>query len=143
MSRGGLRAYCIIIIFASPTERKTMNYINPSIKDLKQFGKDKQAEYLAGSPFPNIVFDDFFDEDIINKVADDFPDLSKRKDVIAYNTQDEKKLAAKGEANLSENAKLLTHYLNSEPFLEFLQELTGVKETLIPDPYLNGGGYHE
>jgi hypothetical protein len=24
-----------------------------------------------------------------------------------------------------------------------LQELTGIKETLLPDPYLEGGGYHE
>ncbi|HMP28914.1 MAG TPA: 2OG-Fe(II) oxygenase [Saprospiraceae bacterium] len=35
------------------------------------------------------------------------------------------------------------HFLNSEPFLEFLQELTGIEETLIPDPYLDGGGFHE
>jgi hypothetical protein len=27
--------------------------------------------------------------------------------------------------------------------LEFLQELTGINETLLPDPYLIGGGYHE
>ncbi|MFD2145322.1 hypothetical protein [Mucilaginibacter antarcticus] len=31
------------------------------------------------------------------------------------------------------------HYLNSQPVLEFLQELTGIKETLLPDPYLLGG----
>jgi len=120
-----------------------MNYINESIKDLKQLGKDKQQEYLSGDPFPNIVFDNFFNEDILNKVAEDFPDLSKKKDIIVYNTQDEKKLAAKGESNFTEGTKLLAHYLNSEPFLEFLQDLTGIKEKLIPDPYFNGGGYHE
>ena len=41
-----------------------MNYLNPDIKDLKQFGKDKQEEYLNGEPFPNIVFNDFFNEDV-------------------------------------------------------------------------------
>ena len=35
------------------------------------------------------------------------------------------------------------HFLNSQPFLEFLQQLTGIKETLIPDPYFEGGGFHE
>ncbi|MCB9285156.1 MAG: 2OG-Fe(II) oxygenase [Lewinellaceae bacterium] len=35
------------------------------------------------------------------------------------------------------------HLLNSQPFLEFLQNLTGIKETLIPDPYFEGGGYHQ
>jgi Rps23 Pro-64 3,4-dihydroxylase Tpa1-like proline 4-hydroxylase len=33
--------------------------------------------------------------------------------------------------------------MNSEPFLRFLQELTGIKETLIPDPYFEGGGVHQ
>jgi len=120
-----------------------MNFINPKIKDLQQFASEKKEEYKNARPFPNIVFDDFFDVDILNKVADDFPDLSKRKDVITYNTQDEKKLAAKGESNFSDSAKIFTHYLNSEPFLKFLQELTGIKETLLPDPYFDGGGYHE
>ena len=27
--------------------------------------------------------------------------------------------------------------------MNFLQELTGIEETLIPDPYFEGGGYHE
>lgn len=120
-----------------------MNYINESIKDLKQLGKDKQEEYLNGVPFPNIVFDNFFNEDILNKVAADFPDLSKKKDIIVYDTVNEKKLAAKGESDFSETTKSLVHYLNSQPFLEFLQDLTGIKEMLIPDPYFNGGGYHE
>ena len=35
------------------------------------------------------------------------------------------------------------HFLNSEPVLKFLQKLTGIKETLLPDPYFEGGGYHE
>ncbi|MBS1624221.1 MAG: 2OG-Fe(II) oxygenase [Bacteroidetes bacterium] len=34
------------------------------------------------------------------------------------------------------------HFLNSQPFLDFLTELTGI-ENLLPDPSLAGGGYHE
>ncbi len=120
-----------------------MNYLNPLIKDLNQFGEDRQKEYLNAEPFPNIVIDDFFNENILTKVTDDFPDLTKEKDIIVYNNPNEKKLAAKGEGSFSETTKLFTHYLNSQPFLEFLQKLTGIKETLIPDPYFNGGGYHE
>jgi Rps23 Pro-64 3,4-dihydroxylase Tpa1-like proline 4-hydroxylase len=33
--------------------------------------------------------------------------------------------------------------LNSAAFLQFLQILTGIKEPLIGDPYLAGGGMHE
>ncbi len=34
------------------------------------------------------------------------------------------------------------HYLNSQPFLEFLSTLTGI-ENLIPDPFFDGGGCHQ
>jgi Rps23 Pro-64 3,4-dihydroxylase Tpa1-like proline 4-hydroxylase len=120
-----------------------MNYINRSIADLRQLGIDKHEEYVNGDPFPNIVIDDFFDEELLNKVADEFPDLSKQKDIKVYDNQNEKKLEAKGEKHFSDTGRLLAHYLNSQPVLEFLQELTGIKETLMPDPYFNGGGYHE
>ncbi|MCB0507474.1 MAG: 2OG-Fe(II) oxygenase [Bacteroidetes bacterium] len=53
------------------------------------------------------------------------------------------KLATKGEYRFGEKTKAFVHFLNSQPFLEFLQQLTGIKETLIPDPYFEGGGFHE
>jgi hypothetical protein len=34
------------------------------------------------------------------------------------------------------------HFLNSQPFLEFLCILTGIN-TLLPDPYFEGGGAHQ
>jgi Rps23 Pro-64 3,4-dihydroxylase Tpa1-like proline 4-hydroxylase len=120
-----------------------MNFLNSRIKDLQQLAKEKQKEYLKAEPFPNIVFDDFFNEDLLAQVLADFPDLLKKDEVINYNSQNEKKLAAKGEKHFSDTTKAFIHYLNSQPVLEFLQELTGIKETLLPDPYLNGGGYHE
>ena len=120
-----------------------MNFLNPDIKDLKQFGKDKQGEYLNAKPFPSIVLDNFFNEDFLSQIADEFPDLSKHQDVITYNNQNEKKFEAKGEKYFSEKTKAFAHFLNSQPMLEFLQELTGIKEKLLPDPYFVGGGYHE
>jgi Rps23 Pro-64 3,4-dihydroxylase Tpa1-like proline 4-hydroxylase len=120
-----------------------MNFLNADIKDLKQLGKDKHEEYVNAQPFPNIVFDNFFNEEMLSTVLNDFPDLSKKADIINYDNHNEKKLAAKGEAHFTDTTKALVHYLNSQPVLEFLQELTGIKETLLPDPYLVGGGYHE
>ncbi len=120
-----------------------MRYLNPEITDLKQLGIEKREEYLNAEPFPNIVIDNFFNEEVLSQVLADFPDLSKKEDVINYNGHNEKKLEAKGETHFSEITKGFVHFLNSQPVLEFLQELTGIKETLLPDPYLIGGGYHE
>lgn len=120
-----------------------MNYLNSAITDIRQLGIDKHKEYISAEPFPNIVIDNFFNEDILAQVLADFPDLSKKADVKTYDNHNEKKLEAKGEKHFSDITKGFVHFLNSQPVLEFLQELTGIKETLMPDPYLLGGGYHE
>ncbi len=120
-----------------------MNLLNPDIKDLKQFGKDKHEEYVNAEPFPSIVIDNFFNEAFLSKIADEFPDLAKQHDIKVYDNQNEKKYEAKGEKYFSDDTKTLAHFLNSQPVLEFLQELTGIKETLVSDPYFVGGGYHE
>ena len=43
----------------------------------------------------------------------------------------------------SDNTNNFINFLNSQHFMNFLQELTDIKEKLIPDPYLEGGGLHE
>ncbi|PLW90024.1 MAG: hypothetical protein C0154_08745 [Mucilaginibacter sp.] len=73
----------------------------------------------------------------------EFPDLSAKKQVNKFDGYNEKKLSTIGETYFGDVTKLVSHYLNSQPFLEFLQELTGIKEVLISDPYFDGGGYHE
>lgn len=119
-----------------------MKILNAST-NLESLARERKAEYQSADPFPSIVFHNFFDEDFLSEVVTEFPDLSKEKDVIRYDNHNEKKLAAKGEAAFGEKSKMLAHFLNSQPILEFLQELTGIKETLLPDPYFIGGAFHE
>lgn len=120
-----------------------MELIHKKITDLQQLAADSKAAYQSAEPFPNATFDDFFDETMLESVLAEFPDLQKAKNALAYDNHNEKKLAAKGEALFGPVTKQLVHFLNSEPMLDFLQELTGIEETLVPDPYLEGGGYHE
>jgi Rps23 Pro-64 3,4-dihydroxylase Tpa1-like proline 4-hydroxylase len=119
-----------------------MNFLNPGI-DLMQLARDCKNKYQQAKPFPNIVLNNLLNETVLNQVLEEFPDLSEKQDVIQYDNHHEKKLAAKGEVVFGEMTRLLAHFLNSQPVLEFLQELTGIKEILIPDPYFEGGGYHE
>ena len=99
--------------------------------------------YRGNEPFPNICFDDFFDEIYLKKVLKEFPDLSKLDNKIYYNNPNEIKLATKGAKQFGNYTLQLVNYLNSEPFLLYLQQITGIEETLIPDPYFEGGGFHE
>ena len=117
--------------------------LDKKYKDLTQLANDQKAVYQNNHPFPNIYFDNFFDVDYLRSVLSEFPNLDKAKGDIYYENPNEKKHATKGDASFGDNMRKMVYYLNSQPFLEFLQELTGIEETLIPDPYYVGGGFHE
>jgi Rps23 Pro-64 3,4-dihydroxylase Tpa1-like proline 4-hydroxylase len=117
--------------------------LNKKFENLTELAKEYAQSYQKAHPFPHIYLDGFFDPEFLKSVLAEFPDVDKLKDKLHYTNPNEIKLATKGERAFGENTKKLVHFLNSEPFLEFLQELTGIEETLIPDPYLDGGGFHE
>ncbi|MEO7309363.1 MAG: 2OG-Fe(II) oxygenase [Chitinophagaceae bacterium] len=116
--------------------------LNNSFQPLSTTAAQYKEQYQSAAPFPNIYFDNFFDPSFLSKVLKEFPDLSQGKNA-SYNSPTEIKLASKGAERFSSSALQLANFLNSEHFLRFLQELTGIEEALIPDPYFEGGGYHE
>lgn len=117
--------------------------ISNTYSDLPATAHHFGQAYESAHPFPYIYFDNFFHPDFLHSVLAEFPDLARKKSNIYYNNPNENKHAGKGESDMGSNTLQLVHFLNSQPFLEFLQELTGIEETLIPDPYLEGGGFHE
>lgn len=98
--------------------------------------------YRSQQPYPHAVFDNVFQPDLLKQVAAEFPDLAKRSKTEVFNNGNERKLASTGEAQFGDVSLPLMHYLNSLPFLRFLEQLTGI-ENLIPDPQFLGGGFHE
>lgn len=118
-----------------------MKFINLSIEELHALGKAKHEEYENASPFPNIYFDNFFNEEMLSKVLEEFPEMHKRPD-LQFNDPNQIKLASKGEYRFGEVTKAFAYFLNSQGFLEFLTNLTGIK-ALIPDPYFEGAGCHQ
>lgn len=118
------------------------DFLNKEYRNLVELAKRYAEEYQNAEPFPNIYFRDFLNPEYLDTVADEFPDLSK-KESISYKSDKEIKFAGKGESFFGPKTKDLMHFLNSEPFLNFLQILTGIEEPLIGDPYFSGGGQHE
>jgi hypothetical protein len=117
------------------------NYLKISEVEFLEFAKKQRETYIENKPFPSIYFDDFFNENELNDILNEFPDLKKLAD-FNFQNNNENKLATKGEYKLGPNARDFIHFLNSQVFLDFLSNLTGI-ENLIPDPTLAGGGYHE
>lgn len=118
-------------------------FLNYSIDDLIAFGREQSSVYKSNPPFPNIYFDNFFNVDYLREIVAELPDLGGDKKDIHYANPNEIKYASKGEGRFGPKTREFMHFLNSQPFLEFLQELSGIEETLIPDPYFEGGGMHQ
>ena len=119
------------------------NIISKNFLDLKSVAKSEKINYLKAQPFPSIVFNNFFKEDYLDSILKDFPDLAKLKESQNYNVKNEIKLSNNNYAKFPQKIKSFIDFLNSDIFLDFLQEITSVEEKLITDPNLEGGGLHE
>ncbi|MHA4810446.1 2OG-Fe(II) oxygenase [Flavitalea flava] len=119
-----------------------MEFINKPYQDLLAIAKAEKSKYASNSPFPNTYFRDFFNPEVLDELLKEFPDLSTGKSYKIDNPG-QVKLASKGIDRLGKNTRAFVEYLNSKPFLDFLQELTSIQEPLIADHDLLGGGLHE
>ena len=118
------------------------SYLHSAFQDLLAIAKQNKQRYASAAPFPYICFEHFFDPGFLNQVRDEFPDLATLN-ALHFNNPNEKKFASKGDADFGPKTRELIYFLQSAPFLQFLQELTSIEEALLGDPYLIGGGLHE
>ncbi len=117
------------------------DFLNISFEALIQFGKDNHDAYTNSKPFPSGYYDEFFNADKLKLVLQEFPELGEKQD-IKFNNPNENKLATRGEYRFGVESTKFAHFMNSQPFLEFLENLTGIKN-LISDPSFEGGGFHQ
>ena len=97
--------------------------------------------YLNAKPFPHVVFDDFFDPELLAQILEEFPQPGQIK-WQKFDNEKEVKLASARDASFGAITRLLLYHLNSITFLEFLSSVTGI-DNLIPDPRFDGGGLHQ
>jgi 2-oxoglutarate-Fe(II)-dependent oxygenase superfamily protein len=104
-------------------------------------GRDIRKTYSAGNPFPHIVIDNFLPEAILERCLAEFP-----TDTAAVaDTFDRKQERCKRSFTpdfLQPFSRHLFYAFNSRPFIRILENICGIRG-LIPDPYFEGGGYHE
>jgi 2OG-Fe(II) oxygenase superfamily len=99
------------------------------------------SSYRNAQPFPHVVFDNFFDPELLDLVLTEFPKPTQIKWESFDNAQ-EIKLASAKDCSFGPITRLLFYHLNSISFLEFLSTVTGI-DNLIPDPSFDGGGLHQ
>jgi hypothetical protein len=108
---------------------------------MKEEMQGARASYLGANPFPHIVFDNFFDSEVLDLILAEFPRPNQIRWQEFDNAQ-EIKLASAVEASFGPVTRLLFYHLNSMTFLDFLSGVTGI-ENLISDPSFDGGGLHQ
>src|SRR5690554_5386758 len=96
----------------SLVQDQQLEFINEKYRDLATVAKTHKTEYGNPDPFPNISFENFFDPEMLTRVLEEFPDLSK-EDSIHYDKAKEKKLAGKGEKSFGPEMRRFMHFLNS------------------------------
>ena len=117
--------------------------LSENFQNLEQVALEEKIKYINAKPFPNITLTNFFEDNFLNKILEEFPNLSKLQGSQIYKEKNEIKLSNKDYNKFPNNIKKFIDFLNSEIFLGFLQNLTSIKEKLVSDPLLEGGGLHE
>lgn len=116
------------------------DYLSLDPAECRNLGRSLSEQYKSASPFPHIVIDDFIDADVLNAVLDEFPTNDQKE--FFDRDQERLKFQFQPLEVLSGVTRNLFAELNSQAFLGFLEELTGI-QGLVSDPYFEGGGLHE
>lgn len=106
-------------------------------KELKRL----REHYAQAQPFPHIVLDHFLELEAAERALSEFPPLDS-DDWIHYVHINEKKFGKTNRATFSKMLGDIIDELNSDRFVHFLSELTGI-DGLFSDESLEGGGLHQ
>lgn len=102
---------------------------------------EQANDYKNALPFPHMVFDNFFDRKLVGSLLEEFPGSGEYANFQAGYAGNFKR-AFKPTIQVDSLANFFYGCMNHPDFLKYLEDLTGIKG-LMPDPYYEGGGFHE
>ncbi len=109
-------------------------------KAAKEIGAGFAEKYQSAEPYNHICIDNFLPMDIIERVRADLATLPEAD--RTFDAAEEKLKSQYSPDRLPDYSRHLFQAFNSRPFIQFLEEMTGIKG-LIPDPYFIGAGIHK
>ena len=108
----------------------------------RAIGESLSAEYCFAEPFPHIVLENFLPHDLLEGLIEHFPSGKLKSDVVfdvGYAGHHKRQILP---GDCDQFCRQTFDFFNSQPFLQFLEGLSSI-ESLLPDPYFVGGGFHE
>jgi hypothetical protein len=97
-------------------------------------------KYAKAKPFPHLLMQNLFPERMLDALVAEMPSMNGSK-WVEENDRRLMKYNLRSAVDLGETGYQMAAFLNSAGFLYLLSEITGIWN-LLPDPYLQGAGYH-
>ena len=113
--------------------------IKPEI-NIVDFANNNSRLYESAKPYPHIVIDNFFDEDVLRKISDEF--IINNKSKVTFDNPNEKKTTLNDWNEFGIFTSKFIKFLNGKVFTNFLEQLTGIRDIIV-DNTLEGGGLHQ
>lgn len=105
----------------------------------KEIGAGLAGEYRSKTPYPYICVDNFLPPKVTARVYQEALALGEK--APEHSSENEKLKTSYNPDRMQPYSKALFNALNARPFIQFLEQMSGIKG-LIPDPYYQGGGIH-
>ena len=99
-----------------------------------------RARYAAVQPFPHLVLDGLFPENVLDAVVAESPQLNRDNWLLIEADGLQQVLRMRTGVDMGPASYQLASFVHSPAFLYLLSELTDVWQ-LLPDPYLQGAGH--
>lgn len=100
-----------------------------------------KEQFLIGKPFNHIIIDDFWSAEVVEALANDYPDYNSPVWNAHYHNAIEDKKACNHWDKFPELTYRAFTYLNSQPFVNIIEQITG-HANIHTDVGLHGGGWH-
>lgn len=109
-------------------------------KTAREVAENYSERYQSAAPYNHICIDDFLPPEILERVRADIATLPDAE--RSFDRAQERLKSSYIPERLPKYTRDLFYALNSRPFIQFLETMTGIPG-LIPDPYFNGAGIHK
>lgn len=118
---------------------RTDGFFEFDAEQCRAAGKALHDSYVSAQPFPHVALDNFIDRAVLDRVNAEFPQPVTGRFADAYSKAKTGYILGMIRSAFIQD---LMNALNSAPFLDFLEQMTGIRG-LVGDSRFVGGGLHE
>jgi len=112
-----------------------------TVARLRDSVQELRRNFAAAEPFPHVVIDGLFDDDLLDAIVAEFPDTDDEHWYTTKSPDGGERFAGEMEAVAGPLSLILAQRLSAQPFLDCLEAITGIEGLICyrPPTYLLSG----